>query len=275
QAALQQRVEQAVRRAGSNEVIQRAIAWLGELRETPEMAALRKEAGRLGEESNQLYGVRSEGFFNLDHDFVGLGWLKRQLQRALAASGQERTELLHMITDYEDPGEGGFYDDAGTLDRCPNIVRGYPFDFGQPFVPEMLWESNRPSQRTMHYTQDEDQGVTFHYRNLDPKASYRIRFTLVRPWYQDRYRGRMNQKSETIYAGDLVLARDLQVPERLSDFFTFDIPPAAIRNGELIIRFERAADVARGSRVEREVWRNSGGWGTIVSEAWLMKRRPD
>ncbi|MBL8234398.1 MAG: hypothetical protein JNL98_38225, partial [Bryobacterales bacterium] len=275
QAALQQRVEQAVRRAGSNEVIQRAITWLGELRETPEMAALRKEAGRLGEESSQLYGVRSEGFFNLDHDFVGLGWLKRQLQRALAASGQARAELLHMITDYEDPGEGGFYDDAGTLDRCPNIVRGYPFDFGQPFVPEMLWESNRPSQRTMHYTQDEDQGVTFHYRNLDPKASYRIRFTLVRPWYQDRYRGRMNQKSETIYAGDLVLARDLQVPERLSDFFTFDIPPAAIRNGELIIRFDRAADVARGSRVEREVWRNSGGWGTIVSEAWLMKRRPD
>jgi hypothetical protein len=24
--------------------------------------------------------------------------------------------------------------------------------------------------------------------------------------------------------------------------------------------------------VEREVWRNTGGWGTIVSEAWLMKK---
>jgi len=31
--------------------------------------------------------------------------------------------------------------------------------------------------------------------------------------------------------------------------------------------------VARGSRVEREVWRNTGGWGTILSEAWLMKKR--
>jgi len=39
-----------------------------------------------------------------------------------------------------------------------------------------------------------------------------------------------------------------------------------------VIRFERAADVARGSRVEREIWRNTGGWGTIVSEAWLMKK---
>lgn len=273
QTAIQERVEKAIRAGSSDDVIKRAISWLGETRDTPEMALLRKEAGRLGEESNRLYGVRSEGYFNLDHDFIGLGWLKRQLERALAAAPAERKELLHMITDYEDPGEGGFYDDAGTLDRCPNIVRGYPFDFGQPFVPEMLWESNRPSQRTMHYTQDEDQGVTFHYRGLDPSASYRIRLTLVRPWYQERYRDRMNQRSETIYAGDVVLAKDLQVPEKISDFFTFDIPASAIRNGELIVRMERAADVAHGGRVEREVWRNSGGWGTIVSEAWLMKKR--
>ncbi len=273
QEALQRRVEAAVRADGSDRTMARALAWMGELRETPEMAALRGEAERLGEESNQLYGVRNEGIYNLDHDFVGLGWLKRQLERARAASGEARAELLHMITDYEDAGEGGFYDDAGTLDRAPNIVRGYPFDFGQPFVPEMLWESNRPSQRTMHYTQDEDEGVTFHYKGLDEKARYRIRFTLVRPWYQERYRGRMNQKSETIYAGDFVLARDLEVPEKASDFFTFDIPVGAIRNGELVVRFERAADVARGTRVEREVWRNSGGWGTLVSEAWLMKRK--
>ena len=72
-----------------------------------------------------------------------------------------------------------------------------------------------------------------------------------------------------------VLARNLEVPERASDFFTFDIPREAIRDGELVIRFERGADVAGGSRLEREVWRNTGGWGTIASEAWLMKRNPD
>jgi hypothetical protein len=136
----------------------------------------------------------------------------------------------------------------------------------------MLEEINRPSQRTMHFTQDEDQGVTFHYRDLDPKAAYRIRFTLVRPRYQERYRERMNQKSETIYADQFVLAKDLAVPERVSDFFTFDIPSEATSDGELVVRFERGADVARGARVEREVWRNTGGWGTLVSEAWLMKK---
>lgn len=273
QTALQAKVEKAVATSSSDAVLERALNWLVELPETREMARLRTDATRLGEESNRQFGVRSEGLFNLEHDFIGLGWLKRQLERARAARGADRTELVRMITHYEDPGEGGYYDNCGTLDRCPNVVRGYPYDFGQPLVPGMNSEGNRPSQRTMHYTQDEEQGVTFHYRGLDPRSSYRIRFTLVRPWYQERYRSRMNQRTETIYAGDLVLARDLEVPEAMSDFFTFDIPAGAICNGELVIRFERAADVARGSRVEREIWRNTGGWGTIVSEVWLMKRR--
>ncbi len=273
QARVQERIEKAVAGSSSDGTLERALGWLEQPRETAEMAALRKEATRLGEESNRQFGVRSEGLYSLEHDFIGLRWLKRQLQRARAASGAERVELLRMVTHYEDPGAGGFYDKGGTLDRCPNIVHGYPYDFGQPLVPGTLEEGNRPSQRTMHYTQDEDQGVTFRYRGLDPKASYRIRFTLVRPWYQERYRSRMNQHSETIYAGDIVLAHDLEVPERMSDFFTFDIPSAAIRGRELVIRFERAGDVAHGGRLEREVWRNTGGWGTIVSEAWLMKNR--
>jgi hypothetical protein len=39
-----------------------------------------------------------------------------------------------------------------------------------------------------------------------------------------------------------------------------------------VIRLERAASLGWGSRYERELWRNTGGWGTIVSEAWLMKK---
>ena len=271
QSAVQEKIERAIDRSFSDATIDRALARLAQIHETPEMARLRREAERLGDDSNRLSGVRSEGIFNLDHDFIGLGWLKRQLQRARASSGAERAELLRMITHYEDPGEGGFYDRGGTLDRCPDIVQGYPYDFGQPFVSEMLSEGNRPSQRRMHYTQDEDQGVTFHYRGLVPGAAYRIRFTLVRPWYQDRYRSRMIQHTETIYAGDSVLARDLEVPERMSDFFTFAIPPQAIQHGELVVR-SSAPRRARGPRVEREAWRNSGGWGTLVSEAWLMKQ---
>jgi hypothetical protein len=276
QVNLQERVEKRTAKAletgNADKSIDEMLPWFDQLDESPEMIALREAAGRLGEESNALFGVRSEGYFNLDHDFIGLGWIKRQLERARAAGVDEKRELLRMIVAYEDPGEGGFYDNLGTANPAPNVVFGYPYDHGQPYVEGMLDEGNRPSQRSMHFTQDETQGVTLEYRGLDPEATYKIRFTLVRPWFQERYDYRMNQKSESIYADDVLLARELELPYVMSDFFTFDIPKGTTQDGEVVIRFEKAHDVAVGDRVTVEQWRNSGGWGTLVSEAWLMKK---
>lgn len=276
QTALQNRVEKQVEKALKSDNLDKTIdmilPWFDDLEDTRAMAGLREEAGRLGEESNALFGVRSEGYFNLEHDYIGLGWLKRQLERARAEDdAADKRDLLNMIVAYENPGEGGYYDNLGTFNPAPNVVKGYPYDHGQPYVAPMLDEGNRPSQRSMHFTQDEAQGVSLHYRGLDPGAAYTIRFTLVRPWYQDRYAFRMNQKSESIYADDLMIANNIEIPLQMSDFFTFAIPKEATQDGEVVIRFEKAPDVANGDRVTVEQWRNSGGWGTIVSEAWLMK----
>lgn len=277
QIDLQQRIEGVVRDAfkgqGQEGKLSLARKWLqSPWEETREMQTLRGEAEYWGEASNRWNGVRSEGLYNLKHDYIGLGWLDRQLQRASAASGEERKELLQAIFDYENPGEGGFYDNCGTFNRAPHLIHGYPYDHGQPYVAPMLSEGNRPSQRSMHYTQDEEEGVVFRYTGLDPSASYRVRFTLVRPWYQERYLTRMNQKSQSIYADDRLLAKDLELPLQMSDFFTFDIPGEVTRDGRLTLRLQKSADVAAGSRTDREVWRNTGGWGTIVSEVWLMKK---
>ncbi len=280
QTALQRRIEREVARlletAISDRVLADCFTWFDEPYEDEAMQSLREEAGRLGEESNALYGVRSEGYYNLlNHDFVGLGWLRRQLERALNAESEERKrELLRMIVAYEDPGEGGFYDNCGTFNPAPNLIFGYPYDHGQPYVQGMLSEGNRPSQRSMSYTQNERQGVTFHYRDLDPTAAYRIRFTFVRPWYQERYAMRMHQKSQSIYADDILLAKDVELPLQMSDFFEYDIPQEATRDGELVVRLEKSSSVGEGDRVDVEIWRNCGGWGTLVSEVWLMKKKP-
>lgn len=275
QKNLQYKIEAKVASLHNSKIINKEIdsilTWF-KIQETPEMKKLKEEARKLGEESNNLFGQRSEGFQNLEHDFIGLGWLRRQLERAKDAKGGSKKELLAMITDYENPGEGGRYDNFGTANFAPNVLFGYPYDHGQPYVQPMLSEENRPSQRSMHFTQDEDQGVTLEYRNLDPGASYKIRFTLVRPWYQDVYSDRMNQKSEKIYAGDQLIA-DVELPLQMSDFFTYDIPKGTVNaEGKLLITFRRADNVARGDRLSREQWRNTGGWGTIVSEAWLIKK---
>ncbi len=242
--------------------------------ETPEMVRLRTEAAKLGEESNQIFGTRSEAIFDLDHDYIGLGWLKRQLERAqTAASEKDCLEMLAMITDYEGKASGALYDNLGTANDAPNVVAGYPYDHGQPYVPTMLSEANRPSQRSMHFTQDEDQGVTLHYRNLTPGQDYRLRLTLVRPVFQERYLERMKQKSQSVYANGELLVRDLELPEHMSDFFTFDIPASLVRNGELEIRLAKDPSVLSGDRVTTEQWRNTGGWGTLLSEAWLIPQK--
>jgi hypothetical protein len=263
----------AIHSKAINAAVDQALSWFDQIEESPEMTRLREEAGRLGDQSNQLFGVRSEGYFNLEHDFIGLGWLKRQLSRARKTRLPEQDELLALIVDYENPGAGGYYDNLGTANNAPNVEFGYPYDHGQPYVSQMLDEGNRPSQRSMHFTQDEDQGVTLRYRHLDPSASYRLRLTLVRPWYQERYRMRMNQKTESIYADDQMLAKDVLLPEQMSDHFSFDIPAEATQDGELVIRLARGGDVACGDRVAVEQWRNSGGWGTLLSEAWLFKKQ--
>lgn len=275
QVELRTRVEERIKKGfetGDLEAaLTEALPWMDQLPETSEMQQLREEATRLGDESNTLFGVRSEGIYSLEHDFTGLGWLKRQLERAHDAKGEQRRELLWRIIHYEDAGEDGFYDNCGTANPMPNLVNGYPYDHGQPYVYGMLSEGNRPSQRSMCFTQDEEQGVAFHYTGLEPQAHYRVCFTLVRPWYQERYATRMNQKSEDISADGVSLAENLELPLQMSDFFTFSIPPECTADGGLLIQFHKAPGVAEGPRVECEIWRNSGGWGTLVSEVWLMR----
>jgi hypothetical protein len=275
QMDLETRVENhisaSLKNGTSSQAITESLTWF-DLKESAEMFSLKEEARILGDQSNKLFGERNEGYFNLKHDFIGLGWLQRQLERAKVAENKIQDELLSTIVDYENPGKGGFYDNLGTDNNAPNVVAGYPYDHGQPYVAQMLSEGNRPSQRSMHYTQNEDQGVTLHYSTLDPHAAYKIRFTFVRPWYQERYAKRMNQKKQTIYADNIPIAKDVELPLQMSDFFTYDIPAKATADGELTIRLERAADVAHGDRVGIEQWRNSGGWGTMASEVWLIKK---
>lgn len=274
QIELQNRVEEHLKNKSSvsDKAISDALSWMKPLQETELMIVLRKEAELLGEKSNRIYGVRNDGIFNLKHDFIGLEWLKRQMERAKNATGKERDRLLAMITDYENPGEGGYYDNLGTANAAPNIINGYPYDHGQPYVPQMLSEGNRHSQRSMHFTQDEAQGVTLHYPDLDPNALYEIRFTFVRPWYQERYSMRMNQRSQSIYADEQLISEGVELPLQMSDFFTFDIPAETTKDGKLTITLKKAPNVANGDRVTIEQWRNSGGWGTLVSEVWLIKK---
>jgi uncharacterized protein DUF4838 len=234
---------------------------------SPEMVRLKSAADRLGQESDRLAGVRSEGFFNLKQDYVGFGWLKREIGRArAAASADDRRAIVERIVYYEDAGEGGFYDNAGVSEKAPHLVHGWPYGDG------IISHDNRPSQRKMAFTTDEERGVTFQYEQLDPQAQYRVRLSLVRPRYARRYAGRQHQTGESIYADNFPLAENLELPEYRADFFEFDIPKAATSDGKMTLWLKKQPGIGEGLKSDVTIWRNTGGWGTLVSEVWLMKK---
>jgi len=69
--------------------IKQAIAILREPTETDEMKQFRDEAGRLGDESNQLHGDRNLGYFKLDSPLRNLPGAIYELEQALAAKSDE------------------------------------------------------------------------------------------------------------------------------------------------------------------------------------------
>jgi hypothetical protein len=166
---------------------------------------------------------------------------------------------------YEDPGEGGFYDNAGVPGAAPRLIHGWPYGDGG------FDGANRRSQRTMAFTTDEERGVAFRYKGLNPAARYRVRLTLVRPKYLPRFGIFQHQTGQSIYADDHLLAENLELPEYVADFFEYDVPPEATADGELVLWMKKQPGVGEGLASDVSIWRNTGGWGTLVSEVWLSR----
>ncbi len=235
--------------------------------ESAEMRRLRSLAERLGQESNRIFGVRNVGLFNLNHDFCGLGWLAREIRRASDAADEDQLKrIVERIVYYEDPGVGGFYDNAGVPEASPHLVNGWPY--GESGFSGF----NRRSQRTVAFTTEEERGVAFRYTGLDPDAAYRARLTLVRPRYLPRFGKFQEQTSQSVYADEHLLGENVELPEFESDFFEFDVPREATADGELLLWMKKQPGIGEGLSSDVAVWRNTGGWGTLVSEVWLMKK---
>lgn len=247
--------------------VAKALMLLQEAADTREMKALREEAGRIGEESNALAGVRNDGYFNLEKDFAGLSWIRKQLEGA--APGEDKAAAIRRVVDYEDAAAGALYDDLGVPERSPHLRYGWPYTDGE------FKGVNRPSQCTTVFTTQEPKGITLMYDGLDESAAYRIRFALVRPWYLPRYAEKQTQKAESIYADGYCLATDLELPESECAVFEFDVPRDLTDDGELQVWFEKEPGIGEGPWAQVEIWRNTGGWGTLCSDVWLIKTNED
>lgn len=193
-------------------------------------------------------------------------------------AGDARLARLDRVANWDQPGEGSYYDDLGNASKQPHLVRqltnaedpagiaspreGFTMDDGSP-------------QRLSWLDVEECLGNTpllMHYDGLDPKARYRIRVN-----YAGRYDAVMRLTADEQYEihgpygpsledvrysikGDG--AAQIPKPEEkapdtpLSALFPleFIVPAAATEDGKLDLRWEKVT-----------------GRGIQVAEVWLIK----
>lgn len=232
--------------------------------ETEEMTRLHEEAENLADESDRLFGIRNEGIKRTGLDLTGFNWFRHQIEKAVESpTVQEKSQIVEATLHYEDPGEGGFYDDAGEEGRQPHRVEGENLWNPAQFL-HLLDPANRPSANS--FCHNRTGPVRFAYTDLDPSATYRLRVTLVTlkltPELLARFGLQENQvqRQQDILADQVVLAKDLEVPSYTAKQYEFNIPHETTRDGSVEIRFD--AHPAEGKFA-----------ASIVSEVWLLREK--
>ncbi len=240
--------------------VTRALEVLNEPDEDADMELLRAEAKRFGDITEERIKVRNRGYFNLDEPLVEeLSWLKSELEEIGMGHGRpedqlhptERKPAMERILGYDDPGPGGFYDDAGNPGHQPNLVHGSSFN-----ARDFLHPASRPSESMLAYTLGDDEGVTFEYSELDTDAPYTLRMTMVAP--RDMLSAMAPDDvvwKQHVRANGEYIARDVEYPEYEPERFEFDIPRELTQDGRLTVSLEPA----------------EGALGTLVSEVWVLR----
>ncbi len=81
-----------------DEAIDQALAIISESTESSEMMEYREEAGQLGDESGQLFGVRNIGYFKLEKSLRNLPSQVELLEKAeVAESDEEKKQIIAEV----------------------------------------------------------------------------------------------------------------------------------------------------------------------------------
>lgn len=157
-------------------------------------------------------------------------------------------EDLLDIVHYEDPGEGGFYDNLGVDGEQPHLVRPFNWQEDPGFVYSNInWVDNaddsdqRHSQHT-HVVARYDTPLIMKWDQLDPDAQYRIRVV---------YNGPFGIRQQC-HTDEGILIHPFM--EQDEDIQSFDIPVTATSDGTLVLKWTQdTSDIKRGVSVS-EIW---------------------
>ncbi len=187
-------------------------------------------------------------------------WLEEQFKRIAQINiEQDRLNEIEKITNWKNPGPGGFYDDLGDLGNQPHLVleesyKDDPSFYHSPFVGFAL------NRRTMNWRISWNRymqtlyghPLKMHYSSLDKTAQYEVKVTYI---------GRAIRMvaDEDMVVHDYIRRARTAVIKPV----TFDIPLEATKDGDLTLKWNV------------ELGGGGTGRGCQIGEVWLMKKREE
>jgi hypothetical protein len=193
----------------------------------------------------------------LDYPLNDRWWLEDQFQKIAAMpSRAAQLERIDVIRNWENPGEGGYYDVIGHVARSPHIpklliagdamqhVRDMP-------LPTQRWmrEKPRPIRFAWHtYLNNVPAGLT--YTDLDPRARYTVKLFAQGP-------------SPLLIDGER--APLLRTGEKYDDVTEqeFEVPAKTLKDGQITLTWARLDQ----SRLN---WRQHH----YVTDVWVIRHKP-
>ena len=191
----------------------------------------------------------------LDYPLNNRWWIEDQLDKIEKLEHRpEQRKQMQVIANWENPGEGGYYDVVGHVGRSPRIVKLLlapvtPCDTKDIPMPTQRWvgEKRIALRQAWHsYMDTIPAGIT--YNDLDSSSKYIVKLFAQResPLVIDGVKADRIKKGETFD----------QVTEQI-----FEVPAEAGKDGRLTLTWEAVPDEANMN------WRRRH----YVTDIWVIK----
>jgi hypothetical protein len=184
---------------------------------------------------------------NIYTSFNDRYWIIDQLQKAKSI-----TDLL-AIVNYEDPGDGGYYDDLGLEGKQPHLVRQKQWKEDPGFVYSPIeWVDNKSNSNRRHSQLTSilcryDNPLIMQWNDLDKSAKYEIKVV---------YNGPFDIKLKCSTDDGLIIHDFIEKNNGIA--LTFQIPEVSTKDGTLQLNWvQDTTNIMRG---------------VSLSEIWLIKK---
>ena len=176
----------------------------------------------------------------IDYPLNNRWWIEDEFEKIRNLDSEsERLEHLKVLSKWEDPGLGGFYDNISDVSKSPHVTSRT-----DDAIDYAWWDDGFSRKRLS--TQLFQFSPVLEYARLDPDASYTIR---------------VSGYGEALLRADGVLVEPSRYEKELETFKEFPLPPELIEDGKLTISFDRPN--------ERHLnWRQY----SKITDVWLLKQ---